>query len=137
MSFCILNKDYATFTALKTASTFAMKCHESLIDTCIHESHKSTMKMRHGAAIVYRGRMVAVACNVSICDSLPPPFSSIHAEVHVIRKFLERYPKKLLRHCTLVVIRVDRNGDLRNSRPCNNCHDYIVKNRVPKVIYST
>ena len=114
-----------------------MKCHSSHIDSCIDESSKSTMKMRHGAALVYRGRILTRACNISICDSLKPPFSSVHAEVHVIRKFLERFPKKWLKHCTLVVIRVDRHGDLRNSLPCKNCHNFINKNNILKVLYST
>tara|TARA_B100001996_G_C18562757_1_gene555265 strand:- start:632 stop:850 length:219 start_codon:yes stop_codon:yes gene_type:complete len=36
-----------------------------------------------------------------------------------------------------VVVRYGKGGDLKNSRPCNNCVDTLSKYNIKKIIYST
>jgi len=36
-----------------------------------------------------------------------------------------------------VVVRVNNNNDLKNSRPCNNCIEQMVKYNIRRVVYST
>ena len=107
------------------------------VDACMNQCSKSAMRSKHGAVILLRKKIVASACNIQISDRDPPPFASIHAEVNVIQKFLDRFPRRYLRSCTLIVIRMDREGNLQNSKPCANCEEYIIKHSIPKVIYST
>ncbi len=59
-----------------------------------------------------------------------------HAEVAVIQKFIERYPKKMLSECVMLVIRINNGGKTVNSKPCKNCQNYIVRYNVGKVYYS-
>lgn len=36
-----------------------------------------------------------------------------------------------------MVVRINSVGELKNSRPCNNCIDIMIKYKIKKVIYST
>jgi hypothetical protein len=36
-----------------------------------------------------------------------------------------------------VVVRINRQGELRNSRPCNQCIETMTKYNIKRVIYST
>ena len=36
-----------------------------------------------------------------------------------------------------MVVRINKNGLLRNSRPCNQCLDTMIKYRIKKIVYST
>ena len=63
---------------------------------------------------------------------------STHAEMDVIYKVLKTGTKKpKLNNYTVVVVRLGRNGKLKNSRPCNQCLDLMVKYNIKKVVYST
>jgi len=37
----------------------------------------------------------------------------------------------------IVVVRIGKDGTLRNSRPCNNCLDTMINYKIKKVLYST
>jgi len=68
---------------------------------------------------------------------------STHAEIDVLHKVLKRCKLQLfkdiidLSNYTIVVLRFGKNGNLRNSRPCNNCLDTMTKYRIKKILYST
>jgi pyrimidine deaminase RibD-like protein len=36
-----------------------------------------------------------------------------------------------------MVVRIGKDGELRNSRPCNHCLDTMIKYKIKKIIYST
>lgn len=110
---------------------------EIIIDSCKDVCEKSMMQFRHGAIIVYRNKIAAQAYNVVKPDLRCFPFRSIHAEVHVVQKFLEKYSKEELRRATLFVVRINREGELMNSKPCRACSHYLCKHKVRKVVYST
>jgi len=38
---------------------------------------------------------------------------------------------------SIVVVRYGRDGNLKNSRPCNHCLEMMVKYRIKKIFYST
>lgn len=58
---------------------------------------------------------------------------TIHAEVDA----LCNYPfKKQMKGMDMIVIRVNKNNELRNSRPCNDCIISLNKRGIRKIIYS-
>jgi deoxycytidylate deaminase len=60
-------------------------------------------------------------------------YKTIHAEVDV----LCNYPnKKQIKGMDLIVIRVNKQNMLRNSRPCNDCISKLNKLGIRKVFYS-
>ena len=70
-------------------------------------------------------------------------FYSTHAEMSVIYKILKScklQPFKDfvdLSDFVIVVVRYGKDGNLKNSRPCNHCLDIMVKYRIKKIMYST
>ena len=68
---------------------------------------------------------------------------STHAEMDVLQRVLK---KNLLRPFkdiidlsdhVIIVVRVGRDGLLKNSRPCNQCLETMTKYRIKKILYST
>jgi tRNA(Arg) A34 adenosine deaminase TadA len=62
---------------------------------------------------------------------------STHAEIDVIHKVLNLLNPKNLKNYVMVVVRIGRDGNIKNSRPCNQCIETMCKYRIKKVIYST
>jgi hypothetical protein len=56
---------------------------------------------------------------------------SYHAEMSAYY----RTPRKFRNHITLLVIRIDTEGNLCSSKPCENCQR-LLKNKKIKVVYS-
>jgi tRNA(Arg) A34 adenosine deaminase TadA len=101
---------------------------------CIQELHKSDMHHRHGAVIVAKGGKIVASHNFN--SPKKTTTKSIHAEVAVIEKFKERYPKRFLRECFLVVARMNKREEMGNSKPCKACQKYIIRHDIPTVYYS-
>lgn len=107
------------------------------IDACIKQCHRSPMRSRHGAVIIYRNKVVAAATNTYVASRRPyDDYRSVHAEVAVIVEFLKKYPRSALREATLVVVRISRDDELSCSRPCAKCTQTILKYNVGKVVHS-
>jgi tRNA(Arg) A34 adenosine deaminase TadA len=57
---------------------------------------------------------------------------TMHAEINVF----EKLPKKKVRGMDILVIRINKNLALKNSRPCNQCIGILAKLGIRKVYYS-
>ena len=68
---------------------------------------------------------------------------STHAEMDVLYKVLKEYTKQPfkdvinLNNYTIAVVRFGKDGKLKNSRPCNQCLETMIKYRIKKILYST
>jgi hypothetical protein len=80
----------------------------------------------HKAELLLRGKTIAAARNVIGSRSRGCGWSdqSIHAERAVVKRLgnLSR-----LRGCVLVVVRVNKKGELLNSKPCPDCQKFLLK----------
>lgn len=84
----------------------------------------STCRMQHGCVVVKHGRILGYSPNVyrnnpRNVDEKHLDHCSIHAEIRALRK--AKFPTK----ATLYVSRVNRQGELRCSRPCEGCWSLI------------
>ena len=105
---------------------------EKYIEICKNETLKSPFIQKHGAVLVCRGIIIA---GHNKCASFSRQHS-LHAEVATIQKFIARYPKDILQHSYLLVIRTNKKGNLLNSKPCDDCKRYIEKFNIPLIYYS-
>jgi len=68
---------------------------------------------------------------------------STHAEMDVLHKVLKGFKQQSfkdvinLNSYIIVVARFGKDGNLKNSRPCNQCLEIMVKYRIKKICYST
>lgn len=59
--------------------------------------------------------------------------NNIHSELHCILNL----KRKITQGLTMVNIRINKNGDFRNSFPCKNCQKMLKHYRINNIIYST
>jgi len=67
---------------------------------------------------------------------------STHAEMDVLHKVLKRCKLQPFKDIidlsdhVIVVVRFGRDGHIKNSRPCNECLQTMIKYRIKKIMYS-
>ena len=90
----------------------------------------------HGAVVVLRGKIIGKGCNKYCLRNKMKNIFSIHAEVSAIQDALRKTPLDDLRKSKLVIVRVNNDGDIMNSFPCENCRRYIMEKGLKTVYYS-
>lgn len=78
---------------------------------------------RHGAVIHKKGRPIVGAFNIPY-KTHPEgsgPFGTCHAEVRAIAKARSILNRDDLTGYSLYVLRVNRRGEMKLSKPCNDC----------------
>ena len=106
---------------------------EEIINKLKKNAYKSTINHKHSAALITSKQYIlSIGFNHFIRNE-----KTIHAEINAICKL----PKKLVKGHNLLVIRVNGNWagtstPLKNSRPCNDCIDKLIKIGINKVYYS-
>ena len=96
---------------------------------------KSEMNFNHGSVLIYRGRIIGKGFN-SYHDSNYKEEYSLHAEISAINNALKKIHVNDLKKCELVIIRINKNGDFLNSKPCDNCARIIKNYNIKKIFYS-
>lgn len=101
------------------------------IEVAIRQAHKvKGIRCKHGAVLLYKSKVIAVGHNR--WDPKDKE-GTIHAEEVVLSKIPKGLdPRKL----TLVVVRVNRFGIWRDSKPCKRCTQLILDKGIGKVIYT-
>lgn len=94
----------------------------------------------HTAIIRRRNKIIATSRNSVGTRSRGSGWDdqSLHAERAVVKRLGDI---SQLRGCTLEVIRLNRHGEIRNSKPCENCEMFLQKCMkeygLLKYVYST
>jgi hypothetical protein len=80
----------------------------------------------HYAMLLKRGKVIATGQNrvSSRSSSSGSNTHTMHAECSVIKSLGNL---SLLRGCTLIVYRINRDSELRNSKPCHDCFKLLQK----------
>ena len=96
-----------------------------------------TTQYHHHCSGIYRnGKKMCIGYNhLRNCYNGKCVCYSTHAEMDVINKALRN--KMDLNNCTIAVLRIGKDGSLRNSRPCNHCLESMKFYRIKKIMYST
>lgn len=96
---------------------------------------ESIVYYKHAAALISGDTIYSSGANKFIKEvkvKNQTYYKTMHAEITVF----EKLPKKKLRGLDIIVIRVNKHLALRNSRPCNECIDKLLKFGIRKVYYS-
>lgn len=110
----------------------------SIIDRLKNERNKSDhTQYKHSAMILYKGRPLSLACNTNRTHPEVRRFSpvkTLHAEAAAIFKVKNR---ELLKNCTMIVYREDKQGHASQSKPCEVCSAMLKHYGIKQVTYST
>lgn len=96
----------------------------------------STCTYKHGCVAVSGGRVIAVGVNnyrnsPEVFDHIPHVARSTHAEMAALRAL-----NGVAQGSTFYVARVNRRGEERMSKPCNNCQIALKAAGVKRVVYT-
>jgi deoxycytidylate deaminase len=113
------------------------KKHQKFIDAAIDEALKSSMRFKHGCVISFHNNIIAKGHNYR--KSRVVGFS-IHAEEAAVNELITRkWAGSVKRqNLHLYVVRVRKNGNVCNSKPCRMCSKRIYQIQcISKIFYST
>jgi deoxycytidylate deaminase len=96
----------------------------------------SAISYKHAAALIYNNTIYSSGINKFIktikTKDNKTHYKTMHAEINVF----ENFPKKNVKGMDILVIRINKSNILKNSRPCNQCIDELLKIGIRKVYYS-
>lgn len=101
----------------------------------------SNIYYKHAAALIDSNRIYSAGVNQYVksiqiklknSGEIQTHFRTIHAEISVFSKISKKTAKGL----DILVIRINKNFALKNSRPCNHCIDKLRKIGIRKIFYS-
>lgn len=96
---------------------------------------------KHGAVLVKGGSVINASCNKDKFSRFGNRFRNTkvcgHATHHAELGCILGLDKNLTQGTTMYVVRMNRAGDLRLSKPCPMCEDILKFCGVKKVVYTT
>ena len=103
----------------------------------IDEAERSSHRSKHGAVVFKNGKIIQSGRN-QYCslERLRHYKSNRIWSVHAEMNALAGLPKNISRGACIVVIKVNKEGNLVNSKPCRVCMAIIRKSGINKVLYS-
>jgi tRNA(Arg) A34 adenosine deaminase TadA len=102
-------------------------------NACLKSSCEYTL-----AAVLYKGgAVIRVACNENKTISYRKKYfshgePSRHAEMNVIHGI----PRDVISKCSLLVVRLDKKGNMKSAKPCIACAYALYDSGIKKVFYS-
>lgn len=91
------------------------------------------------AAVLYKGgAVIRVACNENKTIQYRKKYfshgePSRHAEMNV----LHGIPRDVVTKCSLLVVRVNKNGEILSAKPCLACANVLIDSGIRRVYYSS
>ncbi len=109
-----------------------VKVSEDVIQLLKNIASNSPVKYKHSAALLQGNKVITVGNNkhLDIKYNNEGIKISIHAEIDCMSNC------KNVKGLDLIVIRVNKKGELRNSKPCQECLEKLRKKGIRNVIYS-
>lgn len=109
-----------------------------LVEIAKFEAEKSTHQHRMGCVIFHKNRIISTGYNYPqrsvkhLRRKFFRWYGSVHAEIDAIIK-----ARTDLTRASMLVVRINRKGDLKLAKPCSHCSAYIDHVGIRKVYYST
>jgi deoxycytidylate deaminase len=103
---------------------------DRIVDILSDLAEMSIMLQRHACALIVGGKIMAMSENKD-------GKADNHSEMNVISTYLSKNKPGNLTKCTLVIIRINRQGELCLSKPCANCVKYLKYYGIKKIFYSS
>lgn len=99
----------------------------NLIEKASKISQKSSMNQKHGALLLNKKNII-----IGTYNTFPH-----HAEHAIINKIKLLNNGRSSRKLIILVVRILKNGNYSNSRPCNHCINRMKLAGISRVIYTT
>jgi len=108
---------------------------EESIELLTKIARESIVYYKHAAALISKDTIYSLGHNKFI-KGMKVNNQIYHKTIHAEITVFEKIPKKKIRGMDILVIRVNKSLELKNSRPCNQCIEKLSKLGIRKVYYS-
>ena len=110
----------------------------TIIKKAIQACKKSSCEHTLAAVLYKGGAVIRVACNENKTLGYRKKYfshgePSRHAEMNVIHGI----PRDVINRCSLLVVRIDKKGNLKSAKPCLACVNVLHDSGIKKVFYSS
>lgn len=105
---------------------------DKFFDEVIKQSKKSSYKVPMGAVVVHKNKIVGKGFNIAHSTG-NPHVDGVHAEMSALNNTTAKFRKG----STVLVGRVNKNGEYAIAKPCERCETVMRKMGVKDVWYST
>jgi deoxycytidylate deaminase len=104
-----------------------------------NNKQKSGMRTFHAAFLIKKNKIIQIGLNKRRTHPVikKHPYHDGHVGIHAELDAILKSGKEDLSDCDLIVLRVDNNGKLNNSKPCVGCHSVIQQFGIENIYYST
>ncbi len=100
-----------------------------ILHIAIEQAKQSRMLYRHGAVLFTKRQIHTKGYNI-FTDGAND--SSVHAEMSCLAiKRIVKYSK-----CSILVVRLNSNNKLTNSKPCKDCLEKLKSSKIKNIYYS-
>jgi len=117
-----------------TLNKFYDKFYDN-IQTLKKIAKNSPLQHKHSACLMKGDKIISMGYNKYIKESIinnNVVKFTIHAEIDALCKL----DKKLIKGHDILIIRISKSYNLKNSRPCNSCIEKLKRRGIRKVYYS-
>jgi len=154
--------DHKRFTKNEYSNPYTYQCRNrelflemrKFIDEAIGLAHKSSVRHRHGAVIVYKGKIIGRGYNKYVTSGRYIMASyyrqhnntTIHAEIdaiHDVHRSKQYNLSKIFPDSVMIVVRIPPGNEPRyifeecgDSKPCNKCQPILEKKGLSVVYHS-
>lgn len=109
---------------------------DNIVKIAIKEAKKSNHKHRHGCVVFKGSKIISTGFNeIRYCWKLDKKYkkwvNSLHAEQKTII-----FSEASLKRCSILVVRINKNNEMLNSKPCRICMGMIKDVGISKIYYS-
>lgn len=109
---------------------------DNIVKIAIKEAEKSNFKHRHGCVIFKGSKIISSGYNeLRHCWKLDNKYKKWKNSLHAEQKTII-FSETSLKRCSLLVVRINKNGQLVNSQPCRICMGLIKDVGISKIYYS-
>lgn len=109
---------------------------KKILKKAIEVASKSDYYVKVGAVIFNGKKIISSGFNeIRYHSKLHPKFKTWHNSLHAEQKAIITSKHNLKRY-SILVIRVNNNGEMLLARPCRNCQKYLKYVGIKKVYYS-
>lgn len=112
------------------------KRDEAYLSVATYLASTSPCRMKHGAVIARGSSVIATGVNKErnhptvVSSEHIKSHCSVHAEVDALKK------AKSVKGATIYIARVNKRGQPRMSRPCDQCYNQIIESGIKKIVYT-
>lgn len=103
---------------------------------CIELANKSTFRTKHGSVVVHNGIIIGSGFNINLTHDMTKTFNefkTLHAEMIAILRVKN---KRVLKDSSIFVTRVNQQGKLIMSKPCEICSRIIASFGIVSIFYT-